>query len=133
MNNCLHRLATKIVFQNLLNYDIPLIQFELTFKRVGQPLLLFILKYHCAVSSLNFAASILRRISTRQEMKEWKDGGGCRKENSVDVEVFSGYKLFTRNMHFDLTQQTYITELLLLISAHNISLESFFLKDLHTH
>jgi hypothetical protein len=27
----------------------------------------------------------LTRISTRQEMKEEKNGGGCRKENSVDV------------------------------------------------
>jgi len=78
-----------------------------------------------------FRCFILKRISTRQEMKERKDGGGLRKENSLDVKMLSSYKLFTLNMHCELNQQTYISELLL-ISAHFLSLKPFFSRGL-TH
>jgi len=61
-------------------------QFELTFKFVGQPLVGFILRYYCAVCICKFRCFVLTRISTRQEMKDWKDGNGLRKENSVDVK-----------------------------------------------
>jgi len=39
-------------------------------------------------------------------MKKGKDGGGLRKENSVDVKMLSSYKLFSLIMHYELNQQS---------------------------
>jgi hypothetical protein len=53
-----------------------------------------------------FRCFVLTRISTRQEIKERKDGDDLRKENSVDVKMLSNYLLFPLIMHCGLNQQT---------------------------